>query len=348
MSSLENIISFFKRQSPGWIFAQALALVGGIGFVDYLTGYELAIFPFYSVPILLAEWFGNKYSAAVISIFSAIAWWGADVASGHVYTHEWHRGWDIVVRLMFFGLVMFAGTAVRQQRDAARTRFALIERTQRLERDIIDISERERRRIGRDLHDSICQYLAAISFTAGRLKRELERESFAGAKTAGDIEDFLQDALTKTRDLSRGLSPVDRDERGLESALNDLASTTSRLMEILCIFRCPEPVRVRDNDVSVHLFRIAQEALSNATKHGHARSVVIALEESGENLTLSVSDDGTGFDPQQTEQGGIGLSIMAYRARTVGGKLQVESKSPTGTIVSCTIDNHTNAAPTPD
>jgi two-component system sensor kinase FixL len=180
------------------------------------------------------------------------------------------------------------------------------------------------------------------------LKSELERESSAGAKTAGDIEDFLQDALTKTRNLSRGLSPVDRDQMGLESALNNLASTTSRLVAISCIFRCPKPVQISDNDVSVHLFRIAQEALNNATKHGHARSVVIALEERGENLTLSVSDDGTGFDPQRTEEEGIGLSIMAYRARTIGGTLQIDSNSSTGTIVSCTINNNANAEPSPD
>jgi signal transduction histidine kinase len=348
MAYLESIISFLRQQSRGWIFLQALALVGVIGFVDYATGYEVTVFPFYSIPILLAVWFGNPRLATVISICSALVWWEADTASGHVYTREWLQPWDAFVRLIFFCLVMFAGTAVRQQRDASRARVALLERLHRLEQDIIHISERERQRIGRDLHDGVCQYLAAIGFTAGLLKKELEKVSPPHAKIAGDVAELLHDAIVRTRDLSRGLSPVDREERGLESALADLASTSARLMGISCTFLCPEPVPIEDNGVSVHLFRIAQEALNNATKHGHAQSIVINLREMAQKLSLTVSDNGTGFHPPPAEQRGIGLNIMAYRARSVGGILKIEENSPTGTIVSCTIDKSANAELIPD
>ena len=239
--------------------------------------------------------------------------------------------------------MIIAGIAVRQQRDASRARVTLLERLHRLEQEIIHISENERQRIGRDLHDGVCQYLAAIGFTAGLLKKELQKASPAHAKIAADISDLLHDAIVRTRDLSRGLSPVDREERGLESALGDLASTSSRLMGISCTFHCPEPVPVQDNGVSVHLFRIAQEALNNATKHGHAGSIVIALQETEGKLSLTVSDDGNGFHPPPVEQRGIGLNIMAYRARTVGGILRIQQNSPTGTIVSCTMDKTVNA-----
>src|SRR5579863_8455744 len=101
MGHLESIFSFYRRQSQVSIFLQALALVGAVGIVDYSTGYEVTIFPFYSIPILLALWCGNKRSAIAISIFSALAWLSADVGSGHVYSREWLLLWDTAVRWMF-------------------------------------------------------------------------------------------------------------------------------------------------------------------------------------------------------------------------------------------------------
>jgi signal transduction histidine kinase len=156
---------------------------------------------------------------------------------------------------MFFCLVMFAGAIFKQQRDSIRDRVELLERSQQLEREIINISEREQQRIGRDLHDGVCQYLAAIGFTAAMLNRDLERDSSIRAEKAGEIAHLLQDAAKRTRDLARGLSPVDRDEGGLESALNELALSTSKLAGISCSFICFGPVQIRDNARAVHLLR---------------------------------------------------------------------------------------------
>jgi len=318
-------------------FILALALTIAIGLIDYLTGDEITVDPFYSVPILLMVWFGNRNLAIVISICCALAWWWANSAVGHRYSSEWFRIWDAIVRLMFFCLVMFAGWIFKQQRDSIRARIKLLERSQRLEREIIDISEREQQRIGRDLHDGVCQYLAAIGFSAAILSRDLERESSIRSHKAGEIANLLQDALKRTRDLARGLSPVDRDEGGLESALNELASSTSRLSGISCSFICVGQVEIRDNARAVHLFRIAQEALNNAIKHGHPKAVVVALEASNGALSLRVSDDGVGFDPAGSERKGMGLNIMRYRARMLAGTLEIQSNSPVGTMVTCTI-----------
>jgi signal transduction histidine kinase len=320
-----------------WPFILALALAVTVGLIDYLTGDEITIDPFYSIPILLIVWFGNRNLGIVISICCALAWWWADAAAGHRYSSEWIRIWDVIVRLMFFGLVMFAGSILKQQRDSIRARVELLERSQQLEREIIDISEREQQRIGRDLHDGVCQYLAAIGFTAAMLNRDLERESSSRAETAGEIANLIQDAAKRTRDLARGLSPVDRDEGGLESALDELAASTSKLAGMSCSFICVGPVQIRDNARAVHLFRIAQEALSNATKHGQAKAVVIALEASDGVLSLRVSDDGIGFDPTYSERKGMGLNIMRYRARVLGGTLEIQSNSPAGTVATCTI-----------
>ena len=337
MSKAEIIARYLRRQSLVWLFIQALALTITIGLIDYLTGNEVTVDPFYSIPILLMVWFGNTNLAIVISVFCAFAWWWANAAGSHPYSSEWLRIWDTIVRLMFFCLVMFAGAIFKQQRDSIRDRVELLERSQQLEREIINISEREQQRIGRDLHDGVCQYLAAIGFTAAMLNRDLERDSSIRAEKAGEIANLLQDAAKRTRDLARGLSPVDRDEGGLESALNELALSTSKLAGISCSFICVGPVQIRDNARAVHLFRIAQEALSNVTKHGHAKAVVIALEACDGALSLRVSDDGLGFDPTCSERKGMGLNIMRYRARMLAGTLEIQSNSPAGTMVTCTI-----------
>src|SRR5215475_12718724 len=288
-SQLEHIDGLFRSQSPGWLFVEALGLAIIIGFIDYLTGYELAFWPFYSIPIFLVLWYGNGRLAVVLSVVSTVAWWWADKASGHVYSNEWLRLWDATVRLIFFCLVTFAAWNFRQQRDAMRARVELLERSQQLEQEIIRISEREQQRIGRDLHDGVCQYLAAIGFTASMLRQKLERESNSLAESAGEIVNLLQDAGVRTRDFARGLSPVDRDEGGLESALEELAASTSRLAGISCSFICPTPVQTLDNRSAVHLFRIAQEALSNALKHGRAKNVVIVLEIGDGLCSLRIS-----------------------------------------------------------
>jgi signal transduction histidine kinase len=337
MSKAEIIARYLRRQSAAWLFILALALAITIGLIDYLTGDEVTVDPFYSIPILIMVWFGNKNLAIVISGCCALAWWWANSAVGHGYSSEWFRIWDAIVRLMFFCLVMFAGAIFKQQRDSIRDRVELLERSHQLEREIINISEREQQRIGRDLHDGVCQYLAAIGFTAAMLNRDLERESSIRAEKAGEIANLLQDAAKRTRDLARGLSPVDRDQGGLESALEELASSTSKLAGISCSFICVGPVEIRDNARAVHLFRIAQEALSNATKHGQAKAVVIALEASDGALSLRVSDDGIGFDPTCSERKGMGLNIMRYRARMLAGTLEIQSNSPAGTMVTCTI-----------
>jgi signal transduction histidine kinase len=334
---VRRLIHLVNQQPRAWLYIEAITLTIVIGLIDYITGYVVTIYPFYSIPILLMVWFGDTRLAIVISVLSTIAWWIVDKAVGHVYSSEWLRMWDAVVRLMFFSLVLFAGWSVKRQRDEARARIELLERSQQLEKEIIEISEREQERIGRDLHDGVCQYLVAIGFTASMLRQELEKTSQSHASRVGEVANHLRDAAARVRQLARGLSPVDQDEGGLESALEELASSTSKLTGISCSFVCPGPVPSLDSTPAVHVFRIAQEAVSNALKHGHAKSVVIALDNGDGACSLRVSDDGVGFIPSVTERKGMGLSIMRYRARMIGGDLEIQPNSPTGTVVACTI-----------
>src|SRR5260370_19230221 len=114
MSQVEAVGSFVRTQSRAWLFIEALALAIIVGFIDYLTGYEVTVWPFYSIPILLMIWFGDRKLAVLISVLSTFAWWWADRDSGHLYSSEWLRVWDVIVLLMLFYLVMFAACTVRQ------------------------------------------------------------------------------------------------------------------------------------------------------------------------------------------------------------------------------------------
>ncbi len=337
MNPLEKIVAFFKTQSAPWIFIQSLALVAFIGFLDYITGFELAFYPFYALPILFMVWLGDRAQAAIICVVCALVWWWADAADGHVYEHEWMRAWDALIRLLFFLVVTFAGAAYKQQRTNVNARVSLLERSRRLEQEIISISERERQGIGRDLHDGMCQYLAAIGLTADLLRQNLAQEAHPRARAAGEIANLLQDAVERARELARGLSPVDRDEGGLESALEELVNSTTRLTGVQCAFLCSEPVPIEDNIRAIHLFRIVQESISNATRHGRARNIIVALEATEGDFALRISDDGNGFDATATGKGGMGLNIMRYRARMIGATLEIYPNAPTGTVVACTV-----------
>lgn len=318
-------------------FAAACALIAGIGGIDYLTGYEVAIYPFYALPILWIAFRGDRPGALALCVLSVAAWWAADLASGHPYSREWLRVWEALVRLVFFGLVTFAGSAARLQRDAIQARIELLERSRQLEKEIVGISERERQGIGRDLHDGLCQFLAAIGLTADLLQQKLARENMPHADLAGEIRHLLRESVERTRELARGLSPVDRDAGGLESALEELASTTARLTGISCEFICPAPAPALDDLRAMHLFRIAQEAVGNALRHGRARAIVIALDPGEGEIALRVSDDGVGFDPARCVNRGLGLNIMRYRARMAGAQLDIYANSPAGSVVSCTV-----------
>jgi signal transduction histidine kinase len=333
-----RFVTAFQRQQRGWIFAEAVTLLIPIGLLDYSTGYEVSLRLLYCVPIFLVAWFCDKKSGVLMSLLSALTWWWADVQAGHPYVQNWLEGWEVFVCFGFFIITAIGTAAVKQQRDASASRIALLEYSQRLEREIIGISEREQERIGQDLHDGICQYLAALSCSAASLKSDLERRQLeAEARAADELAGFLRDAVVRTRSLARGLVPVHMDEAGLPSALEELTASATRLFGIRCVYESAGAPLIQDNAMATHLYRIAQEAINNATKHGKATNVLVSLTEDGRATTLRIADDGTGFSKTATEGDGMGLGLMRYRARLVGGELRIEEAPGGGTVISCGI-----------
>jgi len=216
-----------------------------------------------------------------------------------------------------------------------------------LEREILEISEREQRRIGQDLHDGLCQHLAGIELMSQVLEQKLVRRSKEAAGRAGDIARNVRDAIGHTRLLARGLSPVTLESEGLMSALHELALNTEKIFRVACRFECDPPVLVSDFPNASHLFRLAQEAVSNAIKHGKAKRISIRLKEERGRMILSIIDNGLGFPPQIPKSKGMGLRIMQSRAGMIGGTLVFGRNAGGGASVTVTAPSRT-ARPKPD
>lgn len=209
-----------------------------------------------------------------------------------------------------------------------------------LEQEILDTSENEQRRIGQDLHDGLGQQLTGIELMCQVLQQRLESTRPGEASRVKEISGHVRETIAFTRNLARGLAPLDLDAAGLMTALEELSARAGRMFSIKCEFRCQRTVLVAEKSVSAHLFRIAQEAVTNAVRHGHARSIEIRLEDSPRHIALSVIDDGTGFSRKRTKSGGMGLRIMRYRAAMMGGSLEIHPNSSRGVTVSCAVPRH--------
>jgi len=205
----------------------------------------------------------------------------------------------------------------------------------RLEKEVLEISDREQRRIGQDLHDDLCQHLAGIGLMSEVLEQKLEANSMQEAADAHRIAEHVQAAIEQTRMLARGLSPVERESVDLPGALKELASNTEQMFRIRCIFEAGDPIGAVDDAASTHLYRIAQEAISNAMRHGGANKITILLESEGSDAVLSVSDNGSGFGEPKKDRRGMGLRIMQYRAGMIGGTLEIGQGNGKGAVVAC-------------
>lgn len=206
-----------------------------------------------------------------------------------------------------------------------------------LEDKILHISEEEQARIGQDIHDDLCQQLAAIGCLAKVAQKNLSKAGSAEADSLAEIVQLVSKANTRARETSRGLMPVVIDSGGLMAALEELASGTARAFEVACDFRYDNPVQVNDNKISVQLFRIAQEAVSNAVKHGQARRLDIHLARQSGSIVLTIRDNGIGIPQSPAKGTGMGLLTMSHRAQMMGGTLKIEPRHGGGTQVTCSV-----------
>jgi PAS domain S-box-containing protein len=205
----------------------------------------------------------------------------------------------------------------------------------RLERGILAATDREKERLGRELHDGLCQNLAGIAAIATMLSRKLAVRSRPESADAAEITRLINQTTKHARDLARGLTPVHLVGIGLAAALQGLALNVQALFHRTCKFHCKRTSLRLAEEVEVHGFRIAQEAVNNALTHGQAKRIGICLAVLRETVRLAIRDDGVGIREKAHKPIGIGLETMAYRARLIGGTLRVQRQAPRGTLVTC-------------
>ena len=198
---------------------------------------------------------------------------------------------------------------------------------------ILEITNREQQRLGQDLHDGLIQILTGLRLIIHDVKANLPSSGGQLAPDIDRVETCINDALAQADTISRGLFPVELEAHGLVAALSEFSNRTSQLHRRACSFVCESPI-VIDTGVAVHLYRIAQEAVSNALKSGKARQVVIRLRKSGARVILSVADNGIGMAKAKARNG-MGLRIMGYRSQFINGELRILSVPDCGTIVAC-------------
>jgi PAS domain S-box-containing protein len=206
-----------------------------------------------------------------------------------------------------------------------------------LEQELLQISEREHRRIAQDLHDDLGQILTATIHLSTALQKRLAEKALPEAADEARILALLAQALSQTRSMARGLHPVRPEPNALMAALEELAARTEMLFHFPCRFKHGRPVLIEDNNVATHLYRIAQEAVTNAVRHGKPRRIAIRLDQVANRIRVAVTDDGVGLPHPQPKNAGMGLRIMRYRTGMIGGTLAIRRMRRGGTEVLCSV-----------
>jgi signal transduction histidine kinase len=337
-----SFAEYCRSQSKRNLMSMALAGVLIIGFFDYITGYEISFFLFYGGPILFSVWYLDRKCTTFIVIFSALVWWWADWKAGHPYFASWVQIWETITRLIFFSFMAWSGTAIKTRRDSMEAVMTNMRRMRQLEKEIVMASEREQQRIGADLHDGLCQYLAGITCVTGSLRDDLSERFQPEAETAAELHELLKDAIVQARNIARGIAPVHMDEAGLASALEDLAASTRRLHDVQCVFKPDGEAMLPEREIAIHLYRIAQEAISNAVRHGHATRIEVRLAIGDGAVTLTVEDNGCGLPASEPAAGGMGLRSMRYRAGVLDGTIEFSNPPAGGVCVQCRVPIRTH------
>lgn len=232
-----------------------------------------------------------------------------------------------------------------------------------LERQVLDIANEEQRRIGQELHDCTGQELTGLTLIAGSMLEAMNRECESGRPVTPEqlnawraITAKLTSGLTlanqHVQQLSRGIIPMQIDREGLCTALRDLCARTSELPNVSCRLSCPEVVKADSHHCATQVYRIAQEAINNALRHGHATEIEIRVHRQPDEAFIEIRDNGQGFVVEEAFSAGLpdstyagprkghGLRIMRYRASMIGGTLDVQSQAGKGTTVRCSFTFH--------
>jgi signal transduction histidine kinase len=338
---IANLRNFYRLKiSRTSLAIVCLILAAIIGYIDYVTGYEHSMLLFYFLPISLAAWSGNLAFGIMMVVVCVTTWVLADLASGIPALGFWNIGMASASYVIFAGVVSKLGILVREldrrvdERTAAYER-EMVER-RRLDQEIAQVANRERRRLGHDLHDKLGQHLTGTALAAQVLKEKLAARCCPETNDAEKLVQCLEEGIDFTRNLARGFFSPELRAEGLVVALRDLAETINEQSDIHCVLHGDELIPIHDATVANQLYRIAQEAVTNSVKHAAASHIHIRLAMDGSELCLSIADDGVGF-PDNPRSEGLGLHLMRHAAALSGGSFDIRRNGGKGTIATCRV-----------
>jgi signal transduction histidine kinase len=322
----------------------SLGLLLLVGWADYVTGYELTFFLFYLLPTLFVLRHLGQGWAFGMAFISAVVWLLVNIEAGERYTDYLTPAWNMGIRLSVFLLVVILVSARAELQSLVRQRTEKlqeeIQRRVQLEKELLAAGEREQRRIGHDLHDSLGQHLTATALAGKVLAKKLADKSQPEAAAAERVVVLVEEAIELTRKLARSLHPIELQAHGLTDALESLAANISKAFNVNCRFETAATAVSVPAEAKIHLYRIAQEAVSNALRHGRAKNITVSLENVSPNIVLKITDDGNGLSADTREKKGMGLRIMDYRAGMIGAAFTIHNVSPRGTQAVCVLNHH--------
>jgi signal transduction histidine kinase len=321
-----------------------LLLTAFIGFFDYVTDTSVSLSAFYLLPVALAARFIGPVFALAIGALSVVLWLGGDIAVGRRFPDVFLVLWNGTVQFISYAVVVMLINNLRNLRgvleDRVRQRAAALTREiaerERLERELLDVSEREQRRIGQDLHDGLCQHLAGTALAAQVVADKLSGNRAIDVRDATNVVELIEEGIQLARGMAKGLNPVEMNADGLMQSLQEFSGSASDMFRVSCRFECDSPVLIHDERAAEHLYRIAQEAVGNAIKHGRANNIAIQLSAVDEGYLLRIHDDGTGLPEPLPTNTGMGLRIMANRSHVIGAAFSARrDEEEGGTVVTC-------------
>lgn len=241
-------------------------------------------------------------------------------------------------------LMMFTDISAYREAEDARQRAdketaVALARAGVAERKLLSISEETQQRIGRELHDDLGQHLTGVAFMSEVLFQKLKDARCDEMQDAAKITALVNEAMSRTRLLAHGLYPAELGEKGVCRMIEKFAGYVEGIYQIECDFFCQPGCQIDDPDVAINLFRITQEAVTNAVKHGHAKHIELRISASPSgDVLVEILDDGCGIsDANATQGSGLGMRTMRYRAELIGASLEVAARNGGGTRVAVSL-----------
>jgi signal transduction histidine kinase len=331
-----------RKLAFGLLCLLALAI---IGLIDYWADYRVLFTILYILPIGFSTLYVNRIFAIFLALLSVAIWVVGDKLAGAPSPGLGIWLWNGGVVFSLYIVVIFLLNALRhalvgletsvenQTRDLRHE----MEERQRLEHEILDLTERERQSFGHELHDIVCQELAGIAIAGHMLAKKLLTKQHKEAEDAREIAVMIDQALTKTRNVARGFFTGGFDMAGLEESLRETIRNIEERKGIRGEIKWDDGLMIANEEVLVHLFRIAQEAIQNAVKYADPTCIEVSLVRLDDKIQMIVSDNGKGMPANIQPEKGLGLRIMAYRAGIIGGEFKLEKPPAGGTRVVCQI-----------